>query len=117
MGNLALLFIEVLYLQAKEVAGRSEGEAGTGRVIAENRDAQTAFEYTGRNIVLTHIAECVGENPDGFQFVIGLVPGEEKVVFIHILEIKGFKLIQIILQVLFHNHTLLLANAIIMDTI
>ena len=36
-----------------------------------------------------HETEGIGQDPDGFQFVIGLVPGEEKVVFIHIFEVEG----------------------------
>ena len=39
VSNLALLFVQVLDLQAEEIAGRGEGEARTRRIVAEDGNA------------------------------------------------------------------------------
>ena len=103
MGDLAFALVQILHFQAQQIAGGGEGEAGTGGVIPEQGDAQTGLENLGGDIVLTHIAQGVGHGEDGFQLVVGLFPGQEKVAIVHILEIQGVQLVNIGLQSLIHD--------------
>ena len=56
VGDLRLLLVQVLDLQAQQVAGGGEGEAGTGGVVAEDGDAQAGIEHTGALVALAQVA-------------------------------------------------------------
>src|SRR5699024_2399598 len=44
VGYLALALVEVLHLEAQQVAGRGEGETGPRGVVTEQADAQARLE-------------------------------------------------------------------------
>ena len=78
VGDLALALVQVLDLQAQQVAGGGEGEAGAGGVVPEQGDAQAGLKDLGGDVVLPHVAQGVGHGEDGLQLVVGLVPGQKK---------------------------------------
>ena len=102
VGDLGLALVQVLNFQTQQVAGGSEGETGTGGVVAEQGDAQAGLEDLGGDVVLTHVAQSVSHGEDGFDFVVGLVPGQEEVAVVHFLEVQGIQLVDIHLQSLIH---------------
>ena len=89
VGDLGLLLVQILHLQAQQVAGGGEGEAGTGGVVAEDGDAQTGIEHAGALVALTQVAEGVGHGEDGVDLVIGLVPSPIEIVLVHIVDVQG----------------------------
>ena len=44
VSNLGLLFIQVLNLQSQQIAGAGKGEAGSGGVIAEDRNSESGVK-------------------------------------------------------------------------
>ena len=102
MGYLALALIEVLDLQAQQVAGGSKGEAGAGGVVAEQADAQAGLKNLRADVVLTHVAQSVSNREHGLQLVVRLVPGQEEVALVHLLEVQGVQLVYVHLQSLVH---------------
>ena len=94
---LGLALIQVLYLQAKEIAGGGKGKAGAGGIVAEEGDSQPTLKYLGGNVVLPHIAEGVCQGPHGHELIIGFLPGEEEISLVHLFKIQGVQLINIIL--------------------
>ena len=87
VGDLALALVQILHLYAQQIAGRGKGEAGTGGVIAEVGDTQTRVEYLCRDIPLPEVAERVGYREDRGDLVVGLIPCQEEVVLIHLVNI------------------------------
>ena len=92
MGDLGLLLVEDLLLEAEEVAGGGEGEAGTGGVVAEQGDAQTGVEDLRGLVALTQVAQSVGYGKDSVDLVVGLVPGPVEVGLIHIVDVGLLKM-------------------------
>ena len=92
MGDLGLLLVEDLLLEAEEVAGGGEGEAGTGGVVAEQGDAQTGVEDLRGLVALTQIAQSVGYGKDSVDLVVGLVPGPVEVGLIHVVDVELLKM-------------------------
>ena len=88
VGDLGLLLVEDLLLEAEEVAGGGEGEAGTGGVVAEEGDAQTGVEDLRGLVALTQVAQGVGHGEDSVDLVVGLVPGPVEVGLIHIVDVE-----------------------------
>ena len=88
VGDLALALVQVLDLQAQQVAGGGEGEAGAGGVVAEQGDAQAGLKDLGGDVVLTHVAQSVGHGEHGLELVVGLLPGQEEVALVHLLEVE-----------------------------
>ena len=111
VGDLALALVQVLDLQAQQVAGGGEGETGAGGVVAEEGDAQAGLEDLGGDVVLAHVAQGVGDGKDGLQLVVGLFPGEEEVALVHLLEVELVELVDVHLQSLIHGqHSLKIIN-------
>ena len=102
VGYLALALVEVLHLQAQQVAGRGKGEAGAGGVVAEEADAEAGLEDLGGDVVLAHVAESVGHGEHGLELVVGLVPGQEEVALVHLLEVELVEFVYVHLQSLVH---------------
>ena len=102
MSNLRLAFVQILNFQAQQVTCRSEGETGTGGVVAEQGDAQAGLEDLGGDVVLTHVAQSVSDGEDSFQLVLSLVPGQVEVAVVHLSEVQGVQLVNILLQGLVH---------------
>ena len=92
VGDLGLLLVENLLLEAEEVAGRGEGEAGTGGVVAEQGDAQTGVEDLRGLVALTQVAQGVGYGKDSVDLVVGLVPGPVEVGLIHVVDVELLKM-------------------------
>ena len=90
--DLALLLVEDLLLEAEEVAGGSEGEAGTGGVVAEEGDAEAGVEDLGGLVALAQVAQGVGYGKDGVDLVVGLVPGPVEVGLIHVVDVQRLKM-------------------------
>ena len=107
VGDLALALVQVLDLQAQQVARGGEREPCPGGVVSEKGNAQAAFKNLGGDVVLPHVAQSVGHREYRFNFVVGLVPGQEKVVFVHLLEIELIQFADIGLQSLIHDSYLL----------
>ena len=93
MGDLGLLLIEDLLLEAEEVAGGGEGEAGTGGVVAEQGDGQTRVEDLGRNVILAQLAQGVGDDVESLELIGGLIPGVQEVAAVHTLKIEAVQLL------------------------
>ena len=107
VSDLALALVQILDLQTQQVAGGGKGETGAGRVVPEQGNAQTGLEDLGGDVVLAHIAQGIRHGKDGFQLVIGLVPGQEEVTLIHLFEVQGVQLVDIFLQSSVHDNWLL----------
>ena len=90
--DLALLLVEDLLLKAQQVAGGSEGEAGTGGVVAEEGDAKAGIKDLGGLVALAQVAQGVGYGKDGFDLVVGLVPRPEEVGLIHVVDVQRLKM-------------------------
>jgi hypothetical protein len=90
--DLGLLLVEDLLLEAEEVAGGSEGEAGTGGVIAEEGDAEAGVEDLRGLVALPQVAQSVGYGKDSVDFVVGLVPGPVEVGLVHVVDAQGFQM-------------------------
>ena len=107
MSDLALALVQILDLQTQQVAGGGKGETGAGRVVPEQGNAQTGLKDLGGDVVLAHIAQGIRHGKDGFQLVIGLVPGQEEVTLVHLFEVQGVQLVDIFLQSSVHDNWLL----------
>ena len=92
VGDLRLLLVEDLLLEAEEVAGGSEGEAGPGGVVAEQGDAETGVEDLRGLVALAQIAQGVGYGKDSVDLVVGLVPGPVEVGLIHVVDVEFLKM-------------------------
>ena len=90
--DLGLLLVEDLLLEAEEVAGGGEGEAGTGGVIAEEGDAEAGVEDLRGLVALPQVAQSVGYGKDSVDFVVGLVPGPVEVGLVHVVDAQGFQM-------------------------
>jgi hypothetical protein len=88
VGNLRLALIQILNLQAQQIAGRREREPGAGGIVTEQGNAQTAFKYLGGNVVFPHKPKGVGNRKHRLQLLIRLLPGKEKVAVVHLLKIQ-----------------------------
>ena len=84
VGDLTLALVQILHLQPQQVARRGKGESGAGGVVAEIGDTQTGIEDLCGDIALPEIAESVRDGKDCGDLVVGLVPCQEEIVFIHI---------------------------------
>ena len=89
VSDLGLLLVQILHLQAQQVAGGGEGEAGTGGVVAEDGDTQTGIEHAGALVALTQVAEGVGHGEDGVDLIVGLVPSPIEIGLVHIVDVQG----------------------------
>ena len=107
VGDLALALVQVLDLQAQQVAGGGEGEAGAGGVVPEQGDAQPGIEDFGGDVVFPHVAQRVGHGEHGGQLVVGLLPGQEEVAFVHRLKVQAVEFLNIGLQLGIHGNALL----------
>ena len=88
VGDLRLLFVQILNLQTQQITGGGKGEAGAGGVIPEDGDTQTGIKDPGGLIPLPEIPQRIGYGEDGLQFLIGLVPSPIKVGLIHIVDVQ-----------------------------
>ena len=82
VGDLALALVQVLDLQAQQVAGAGEGEAGPGGVVPEEGDAQAGIKDPRGNVPLPQIPQRVRHGKHPGDLLVRLVPSEEKVVFV-----------------------------------
>ena len=88
VGDLRLLFVQILNLQTQQITGGGKGEAGAGGVIPEDGDTQTGIKDPGGLIPLPEIPQRIGYGEDGLQFLISLVPSPIKVGLIHIVDVQ-----------------------------
>ena len=88
VGDLGFAFIQILYLQAQQVAGGGKREAGTGGIVTEQGNAQAALKYLCGNIVFAHKTQSVCQGEYSLQLVICFLPGKEEVIFVHFFEIQ-----------------------------
>ena len=63
-----------LNFKAKQVAGRSEREAGTCGVVTEDGDSKAALEYFSGDIVFSHETESISYCEYCFEFFVCFVP-------------------------------------------
>ena len=87
MSDLRFLLIQILNLKTKQVAGRSERETSTGRVITENRNTKTTLKYLSRDVVLSHKTKSISYSKYSLKFLISLIPCPEKVIIVHFLKV------------------------------
>ena len=97
MRNLRFFLIEILYFQTKKVAGRSERETGTCRVVTEDGDSKTTFKYFCGNVVFSHETKCICYGKYCFEFFVGFVPCPEEVIVVHFFEVEFVELVDVIL--------------------
>ena len=88
VGDLRLLFVQILNLQTQQITGGGKGEAGAGGVVPEDGDTQTGIKDPGGLIPLPEIPQRIGYGEDGLQFLISLVPSPIKVGLIHIVDVQ-----------------------------
>ena len=93
VGDLALLLVQILDVQAQQVACRGEGEAGTGGVVPEDGDAQTGVKHPGGLVALPQVPQGVGHGEDGVQLLVGLVPSPVEVGLVHIVDVQLFQML------------------------
>ena len=93
MRDLALLLIQILYLQSEQVAGRAEGKPGSGGVVAEHGDAESGVEDLRGNILLSQMSEGIRHSEDGHDLIVCLIPGKEEIILIHVAELQRIKLV------------------------
>ena len=72
MGDLALLLVQVVYLQAQQVAGGGEGKAGAGGVVRK-MEMPRPESNTLVEMFAPEVTQGVGHGEDGVQLVVGLV--------------------------------------------
>ena len=92
VGDLGLLLVQVLHLQAQQVAGGGEGEAGAGGVVAEDGDAQAGIEDPGALVALAQVTQGVGHGEHSVDLVVGLVPGPVEVGLVHIVDMQSLQM-------------------------
>ena len=92
VGDLGLLLVQILHLQAQQVAGGGEGEAGAGGVVAEDGDAQAGIEDPGALVALAQVTQGVGHGEHGVNLVVGLVPGPVEVGLVHIVDMQRLQM-------------------------
>ena len=92
VGDLRLLFIEHLLLQTQQVARRGEGEAGTGGVIAEERNAEAGIENLRGLVALAQVAQRVGHGKDRVEFFVSLIPRPVEVGLVHVVDMQGLEM-------------------------
>ena len=98
VGDLGLLLVQVLKLEAEQVGGLGEGEAGAGGVVAEERHGQAGVEDLGGDVALAQVAQGGGGGVEGAQLVGGLVPGVQEVAAVHALEVKAVQHVDVLLD-------------------
>ena len=92
VSDLGLLLVQNLLFQTQQVAGGSEGEAGTGGVVAEQGNAQAGIKNTGALVALTQVTQSVGYGEDGVDLIIGLVPSPIEIALIHVVDVQGLQM-------------------------
>ena len=92
VSDLGLLLVQNLLFQTQQVAGGSEGETGTGGVVAEQGNAQAGIEDAGALVALAQVAQGVGHGEDSFDLIIGLVPSPIEIVLIHVVNVQGLQM-------------------------
>ena len=107
VGNLALALVQVLDLQAQQVAGRGKGKAGAGGVVPEQGDAQAGVKETGGDIPLPQVPQGVCHREHTRQLLAGLVPGEEEVLSVHVFQVQGLEFPDDFIKLRAHAHVLL----------
>ena len=88
VGDLRLLFVQILNLQTQQITGGGKGEAGAGGVVPEDGDTQTGIKDPGGLIPFPEIPQRIGYGEDSLQFLISLVPSPIKVGLIHIVDVQ-----------------------------
>ncbi len=71
--------VEVLHLEAEEIARRGVAEPGPGGLVPKDRDPQTAVEDPGRQIPLSHRPQDSCDLEHAKEFVLRLFPSEKEV--------------------------------------
>ena len=99
MGDLALALVQILDLDAQQVAGGGEGEPGAGGVVAEQGDAQAGVEDLGGDVVLPEVTEGVGHREHRRDLIVGLFPGQEKVAIVHVVELQLVQFVGVLFNV------------------
>ena len=106
--DLALALVQILDLKTQQVAGRGEGEARAGAVIAEQRDAEAGVENLRGNVVLAQVPQRVCNSENRLDLILRFFPGQEEIALIHIGKVQFFKDIGVLLDVGFLAHIALL---------
>ena len=91
VGDLGLLLVQILHLQAQQIAGRGEGEAGAGGVVAEEGDAQAGVKNPGGDVALPEVPQGVGHREHRLQLIGALVPRPVEVLPVHALDVERFQ--------------------------
>ena len=76
---------------------KQKGETCYGGIVAENGNTQAAFKYLCGNVVFSHKTQRVSYSKYSLQLLVRLVPGPEKIVVVHLLEVQTVQLINIVL--------------------
>ena len=97
MGDLALALVQILHLQAQQIAGGGKGEPCAGGIIPKQADAQTGIEYLGGYVLLTQAAQRVRHGKHSLQLIAALFPCQEKIALVHIGKIQLCQLVGIML--------------------
>jgi len=98
VGDLTGLLVQVLHLEAKQVAGAGETETCSGGVVAEYRDSKATIKHFGGNVVLAQGTQNFRYLKHGCNFVVGLLPSMEKVIEIHVVCFEGLQLLDHLLN-------------------
>ena len=106
VSDLGLLLVQVLQLKAEQVGGLREGEARTGGVVAEQGDSQARVEDLGRDVVLTQLAQGVGDDVESLELIGGLVPGVQEVAAVHTLKVETVQLLDELGKLSVHGNVL-----------
>ena len=91
--DLALLLIQILYLQSQQIARGGKGESGSGGVVAEDGDSQSGIKDLRGDILLSQMPESVRHREDRHDLIIRLVPGEVEIILIHVAELQRIQLV------------------------
>ena len=84
MGDLGFALIQILLGQTEQVQRRGVREAGSGGVIAENRDTEPAVKQFGADIFGAQGLEGFGQFQYQLQLLRGLLPGQQKIFFMQV---------------------------------
>ena len=103
VGDLAGLLVQVLDVQAQQVAGGGKGEPCSGGVVPEDGDAQTGVKDLGGDVPLSQVAQGVRHGEDSVQLIVGLVPGPVEVILVHVVDMQLLKMLGEVLSLAHRN--------------
>ena len=77
--DLGFAFVQVLHLEAQQVARAGEAETGAGGLVAEDGYSKSAVEEAAGQVVLPQFPKDLRRQESGPDLGVALVPGKQKV--------------------------------------